>query len=63
MSIDIALVRHLVDAQLPEFNKLPIILVRQSGWDNKTFHLGNNMLVRIPSAAPYADQVKKEQHF
>lgn len=63
MSIDIALVRHLVDSQFPEFNKLPIIPVRQSGWDNKTFHLGNNMLVRMPSAEPYADQVKKEQHW
>ncbi|MEI6806216.1 MAG: aminoglycoside phosphotransferase family protein, partial [Myxococcaceae bacterium] len=33
------------------------------GWDNLTFHLGNNMLVRMPSAASYADQVEKEHRW
>lgn len=33
------------------------------GWDNRTFHLGPDMTVRLPSAARYAAQVPKEQHW
>ncbi|WP_245429831.1 aminoglycoside phosphotransferase family protein [Mesorhizobium sp. WSM3859] len=33
------------------------------GWDNRTFHLGDEMAVRLPSAAPYALQVEKEQRW
>ena len=33
------------------------------GWDNRTFHLGEEMTVRLPSAAPYALQVEKEQRW
>jgi aminoglycoside phosphotransferase (APT) family kinase protein len=35
--------------------------VEYGGIDNKTFHLGNEMLVRMPSAKGYAAQVAKEQ--
>ncbi len=35
--------------------------MRQSGWDNRTFRLGEDRLVRLPSAARYSDQVTKEQ--
>ena len=37
--------------------------VRFGGWDNRTFHLGDDMSVRLPSAAPYALQVEKEQRW
>ena len=33
------------------------------GWDNRTFHLGHDMTVRLPSAARYATQVEKEQYW
>ncbi|GAA2759364.1 aminoglycoside phosphotransferase family protein [Actinopolymorpha rutila] len=33
------------------------------GWDNRTFRLGDEMLVRLPSAAPYALAVDKEQRW
>ena len=33
------------------------------GWDNRTFHLGDEMTVRLPSAASYALQVEKEQRW
>lgn len=32
-----------------------------NGWDNRTFRLGQEMLVRLPSAGAYAAQVEKEQ--
>ncbi|MFN3979859.1 MAG: aminoglycoside phosphotransferase family protein [Caldilinea sp.] len=59
--IDVALVRRLIDAQFPQWAHLPIMPVAVSGWDNRTFHLGAEMAVRLPSAAHYAAQVEKEQ--
>lgn len=59
--IDETLVRHLVDTQFPQWKDLPIQPVTHSGWDNRTFHLGKHMLVRMPSAEDYALQVEKEQ--
>jgi aminoglycoside phosphotransferase (APT) family kinase protein len=61
--IDAALVRRLVAAQFPQWAHLPITPVAVSGWDNRTFHLGAEMTVRLPSAAHYAAQVEKEQRW
>ncbi len=61
--INVALVRALVKTQFPQWQTLTIEPVKSSGWDNRTFHLGDDMLVRLPSAADYAAQVAKEQHW
>jgi len=61
--IDTALVCRLVAAQFPVWEDLPVRPVASSGWDNRTFHLGEHMLVRLPSAAEYAAQVEKEQRW
>ncbi len=61
--IDAALVRRLIAAQFPEWASLSIRPVIPGGWDNRTFHLGNEMTVRLPSAASYALQVEKEQQW
>ncbi len=61
--IDVALVRRLVAAQFPEYAQLPIRPVAQSGWDNRTFHLGDELSVRLPSGEGYVRQVEKEQHW
>ena len=58
--IDDILVRRLVDTQFPQWKELPVRPVAHGGWDNKTFHLGEHMLVRMPSAAVYAAQIEKE---
>ena len=63
LPIDAALVRRLVAAQFPQWAHLPISPVAVSGWDNRTFHLGDAMTVRLPSAAHYAAQVEKEQRW
>jgi aminoglycoside phosphotransferase (APT) family kinase protein len=60
-TIDAALVRRLVDDQFPQWAGLPIRPVEPGGWDNRTFRLGPDMLVRLPSAERYAPQVVKEQ--
>lgn len=61
--IDVALVRRLVAAQFPDWANLPVSPVKFGGWDNRTFHLGSSMTVRLPSAAAYAAQVEKEHRW
>ena len=61
--IDDALVSRLVAAQFPQWSELPIRPVTPSGWDNRTFRLGDTMVVRLPSGEEYADQVAKEQRW
>ena len=61
--LDSALVSRLIAAQFPEWSDLAISAVEAGGWDNRMFHLGNRMVVRLPSAEAYAAQVEKEQHW
>ncbi|UED83537.1 aminoglycoside phosphotransferase family protein [Streptomyces profundus] len=56
-------VRRLVATQFPRWDGLPIRRVANEGWDNRTFHLGDAMSVRLPSAAPYALAVEKEHRW
>lgn len=59
--INIDLVRRLVSKQFPQWKNLPIKPVAIGGWDNRTFYLGKQMLVRMPSGEEYAPGVGKEQ--
>jgi aminoglycoside phosphotransferase (APT) family kinase protein len=61
--IDADLVRRLIAEQFPQWSDLPVRPVEVDGWDNCTFHLGEMMSVRLPSASRYMDQVDKEQHW
>jgi aminoglycoside phosphotransferase (APT) family kinase protein len=61
--IDELLVRRLIANQFPRWANLPVRPVALSGWDNRSFHLGERMLVRIPSRARYAVQVEREHHW
>lgn len=63
LSIDKTLVEKLIITQFPQWRNLPISAVANSGWDNRSFHLGDDMLVRLPSAPEYAMQVAKEQYW
>jgi aminoglycoside phosphotransferase (APT) family kinase protein len=63
VSIDEHLVRRLVSMQFPQWANLPVRKVERSGWDNRTFHLGEDMSVRIPSAEVYAPQIDKEHRW
>jgi aminoglycoside phosphotransferase (APT) family kinase protein len=61
--IDAALARRLVDDQFPQWSELPLAAVELSGWDNRTFRLGSELTVRLPSGPWYAQQVEKEQRW
>lgn len=63
VSIDENLVQRLVAIQFPQWKHLTIKSVANQGWDNRTFHLGNEMLIRLPSDNDYANQVEKEHYW
>lgn len=63
VNIDAALVRRLIATQFPRWKELAIRPVDFGGWDNRTFHLGDGMTVRLPSAAAYSLQVEKEHRW
>ncbi|WIX98771.1 aminoglycoside phosphotransferase family protein [Amycolatopsis mongoliensis] len=63
VSVDTDQVRRLVGDQFPRWAGLPVRPVSASGWDNCTFHLGDGMVARLPSAAEYALAVEKEQRW
>ena len=60
MKIDTNLVQKLIAEQFSQWKSLPIYPVTQSGWDNRTFHLGEEMVIRLPSAEEYEPQIQKE---
>lgn len=55
------LVRQLITEQFPAFSNLSIDPVKVQGHDNRTFRLGPDMLIRMPTAESYALKVPKEQ--
>jgi aminoglycoside phosphotransferase (APT) family kinase protein len=61
--IDTRLVRALLADQFPQWAGLPVRPVRPQGWDNRTFRLGDELSVRLPSAVRYAEQPAKEQRW
>jgi aminoglycoside phosphotransferase (APT) family kinase protein len=61
--IDVALARRLVDSQFPQWSELPIRPVEADGWDNRSFRLGSELTIRLPSGDWYAQQVDKEQRW
>ena len=57
------LVERLVAAQFPEWGGLPVVPVEVDGWDNRTYRLGDEMTVRLPTAGAYAPAVDKEHRW
>jgi aminoglycoside phosphotransferase (APT) family kinase protein len=60
VNIDIDLVRSLIADQFSQWSELPISPVQHQGHDNRTFRLGDDMSVRLPSADQYAAHVETE---
>ncbi|HEX3930756.1 MAG TPA: aminoglycoside phosphotransferase family protein [Nocardioides sp.] len=63
LAVDVETVRRLVADQFPQWAHLSLTPTRTPGWDNVTFRLADEMLVRLPSAAEYALAVEKEQRW
>lgn len=61
--IDADLVRRLLAAQFPAWANLSITPAEPQGWDNRTFRLGTELSVRLPSAPGYVPQVQKEHRW
>lgn len=59
--ISIELAKKLIVNQFPEYAELPIRSVEKQGHYNRTYRLGNDLLIRMPTAEPYALKVPKEQ--
>lgn len=58
-SLDLA--RKLITEQFPEYAHLPITEVEKQGNDNRTYRLGEELLIRMPLATCYAKKVAIEQ--
>ncbi|HEX3790166.1 MAG TPA: aminoglycoside phosphotransferase family protein [Pseudonocardiaceae bacterium] len=61
--IDAALVRRLIAAQFPQWRGLSVIPVEIDSWDNRTYRLGPELTVRLPTAAGYVPAVAKESYW
>jgi aminoglycoside phosphotransferase (APT) family kinase protein len=59
--VDLETVRRLLEDQFPQWAHLPVVAITPGGWSNRTFRLGDQMTVRLPSATRYAQEAKKEQ--
>lgn len=60
MNISVELVEKLISEQFPQWKELKVKPVKHNGHDNRTFHLGDKMTVRLPSGKAYEPQVQKE---
>ncbi len=56
------LARTLIANQFPEYAHLPIVSVEKQGHDNRTYRVGDSLLIRLPTAESYALKVPKEQN-
>lgn len=63
MEITLENVKELVKQQFPKWQNLEISPVEKSGHDNRTFHLGSDMTLRLPSGKDYVAQVEKEDQW
>lgn len=63
VELDLTLVQSLVAEQFPVWSRRVVRRVEPGGWDNRTFRLGDDLLVRLPSHARYVAQVPKEQRW
>lgn len=60
MDITIDLAKKLIFEQFPQWSHLEIKPVKNSGHDNRTFHLGDDLTIRLPSGKEYEPQIQKE---
>lgn len=63
VDISVELVKRLIESQFPQYATLSLEAVQPGGWDNRTFRLGPELSVRLPSAERYVAQVEKERRW
>jgi aminoglycoside phosphotransferase (APT) family kinase protein len=57
MNITLELAKKLINSQFPEYADLTVTEVEQQGHNNRTYRIGNDMLIRMPTAESYALKV------
>lgn len=60
-NISVDLVRKIIYKQFPEYQSLTIQKVEKQGHDNRSYRLGCDMLIRMPSSKEYAQKIPIEQ--
>jgi aminoglycoside phosphotransferase (APT) family kinase protein len=63
IEISAALVRELLEMQFPHWAHLSVDPVKSMGFDNRTFRLGSEMSVRLPSEDIFSPQTQKENQW
>ena len=63
IELSVELVRRLLGHQFPQWADLEVTEVVSQGWDNRTFRLGRELSVRLPTADGYAPQVDREHRW
>lgn len=58
-----ALVHRLVASQFPQWAELAVVPVPVDGWDNRTYRLGEELTVRLPTHQRYVAGVAKEDRW
>jgi aminoglycoside phosphotransferase (APT) family kinase protein len=62
VTIDLALVRALLEEQHPDLASIHLVDAGE-GWDNRTFRLGEDLAVRLPRRAAAAPLIAHEQRW
>lgn len=60
-NITAELAKKLINSQFPEYADLTVTEVELQGHDNRTYRIGDDMLIRMPTAESYALKVPIEQ--
>lgn len=58
-----AIIQKLISSQFPELSQLSIREIDRQGHDNRTYRLGDEMLIRLPTMDCYFLAVEKEQKY
>jgi aminoglycoside phosphotransferase (APT) family kinase protein len=61
--ITVDVVRALIAAQFPAWRDRPVAPVELDGWDNTSFRLGDDLVVRLPSHEQYVVEIDKEHRW
>ncbi|SRR6266545_223580 len=61
--VDADLVKRLVASQFPQWSELSVTPVEVDGWDNRTYRLGTELTVRLPTAEYYTPAIDKEDRW
>lgn len=61
IKIDEIIAQKLITEQFPEFKNFEITSVKTQGHDNRTYKVGHDFLIRLPTAQRYASSIEKEQ--